>query len=194
MNPTLLPLVSQSHARAPTSALALLSPCPYPTSDSPPLHPAQTLHWGPWLLAGLHLQLHQQQQQLRTIWQLITQRDHYCCRLVARAQQTQVYLCQRRARGLVSERLMIPGAAQSRPLLECEIHLICLAGALIYSCLHARSGALQGHCLCFAVCVCVCIMCTRVDMWAPFDFPLSWLDGSQLLISARSNNLDTKLW
>lgn len=39
---------------------------------------------------------------------------------------------------------MIPGAAQSRPLLECEIRLICLAGLLIYLCLHAYLRVCRG--------------------------------------------------
>lgn len=49
--------------------------------------------------------------------------------------QLRFYLCQLEARGLFTKRLMTHGTVHSGSPLECETHLIWLAGALIYSCL-----------------------------------------------------------
>ncbi|KAA8586130.1 hypothetical protein FQN60_007699 [Etheostoma spectabile] len=80
------------------------------------------LHEGPTKVAGVHVH----------------------SGIVAWAQPAQVYLCQLQTGGLVSSRLMIPGAARTRPLLECEIRLMCLAGALINSCLACLASVPAG--------------------------------------------------
>lgn len=118
----------------------VLSGCPDPTCNGAAPNPVQTLP--PLLLVGGGLVgLGRGSVPFRStaaaLCYLTTDSTMKPLELQAHIQPSQLrfYLCQLEARGLFTKRLMTHGTVHSGSPLECETHLIWLAGALIYSCL-----------------------------------------------------------